>query len=39
MTTFNLRALLEEMIERDASEPRIVVSVKGVGYAWGGDRT
>lgn len=26
---------LRRKIERDASEPRLVVSVKGVGYAWG----
>jgi DNA-binding response OmpR family regulator len=31
MTIANLRA----KIERDAAEPRIGVSVKGVGYAWG----
>jgi two-component system alkaline phosphatase synthesis response regulator PhoP len=31
MTIANLR----QKIERDASEPRIVVTVKGVGYAWG----
>jgi DNA-binding response OmpR family regulator len=32
MTVANLR----HKIERDASRPRIVVTVKGVGYAWGG---
>ena len=31
MTIANLRS----KIERDAAEPKIVVSVKGVGYAWG----
>jgi DNA-binding response OmpR family regulator len=31
MTIANLR----QKIERDSSEPRIVVTVKGVGYAWG----
>ena len=31
MTVANLR----KKIERDPAEPRIVVSVKGVGYAWG----
>jgi DNA-binding response OmpR family regulator len=31
MTIANLRA----KIERDPQEPRIVVSIKGVGYAWG----
>ncbi|MCX6900995.1 MAG: response regulator transcription factor [Verrucomicrobia bacterium] len=31
MTVANLR----QKIERDAADPRIVVSVKGVGYAWG----
>jgi DNA-binding response OmpR family regulator len=31
MTIANLR----KKIERDATSPRIVVSVKGVGYAWG----
>ena len=31
MTIANLRS----KIERDPSEPRIVVTVKGVGYAWG----
>jgi DNA-binding response OmpR family regulator len=31
MTIANLR----QKIERDVSEPRIVVTVKGVGYAWG----
>jgi len=32
MTIANLR----HKIERDSSVPRIVVTVKGVGYAWGG---
>ncbi len=32
MTVANLR----QKIERDPAEPRIVLSVKGVGYAWGG---
>jgi DNA-binding response OmpR family regulator len=32
MTVANLR----HKIERDPSRPRIVVTVKGVGYAWGG---
>jgi two-component system response regulator RegX3 len=31
MTIANLR----QKIERDAAEPRIVVTVKGLGYAWG----
>jgi DNA-binding response OmpR family regulator len=31
MTVANLR----QKIERDPGDPRIVVSVKGVGYAWG----
>jgi DNA-binding response OmpR family regulator len=31
MTIANLR----QKIERDASVPRIVTTVKGVGYAWG----
>jgi two-component system response regulator RegX3 len=31
MTIANLR----QKIERDASTPRIVTTVKGVGYAWG----
>jgi DNA-binding response OmpR family regulator len=31
MTIANLR----QKIERDSSEPRIVVTIKGVGYAWG----
>ena len=26
---------LRQKIERDPSQPRIIVSVKGVGYAWG----
>jgi two-component system response regulator RegX3 len=29
-------AVLRRKIERDASSPRIVISVKGLGYAWGG---
>lgn len=29
-------ANLRQKIERDPADPRIVVSVKGVGYAWGG---
>lgn len=29
-------ANLRQKIERDPASPRIVVSVKGVGYAWGG---
>jgi DNA-binding response OmpR family regulator len=33
MTVANLR----KKIERDPSSPRIVVSVKGVGYVWGGE--
>ncbi len=33
MTIANLR----KKIERNPSEPRIIVSVKGVGYAWGQD--
>jgi DNA-binding response OmpR family regulator len=28
-------ANLRRKIERDSSDPRIIVSVKGVGYAWG----
>lgn len=32
MTIANLR----HKIERDASNPKIIVSVKGVGYSWGG---
>ena len=32
MTIANLR----QKIERDPTEPRIVVTVKGIGYAWGG---
>jgi DNA-binding response OmpR family regulator len=31
MTIANLR----QKIERDSTEPRIVVTIKGVGYAWG----
>jgi DNA-binding response OmpR family regulator len=31
MTMANLR----HKIERDPGQPRIVVTVKGVGYAWG----
>jgi DNA-binding response OmpR family regulator len=31
MTVANLR----QKIEREPTEPRILVSVKGVGYAWG----
>ena len=31
MTIANLR----QKIEREPSKPRIVVTVKGVGYAWG----
>ena len=31
MTVANLR----QKIEREPAEPRIVVTVKGVGYAWG----
>ena len=31
MTISNLR----QKIERDASQPAIIVTVKGVGYAWG----
>jgi len=34
MTIANLR----QKIERDPSSPRIVVTVTGVGYAWGADR-
>ena len=34
MTIANLR----QKIERDPEEPRIVVSVKGIGYAWGAGR-
>ena len=30
-------ALPEQKIERDPSDPRIVLTVTGVGYAWGGD--
>ena len=32
-------ANLRHKIERDASQPRIIHSVKGVGYAWGGGST
>ncbi len=32
MTMANLR----QKIERDPTQPRIVVTVKGIGYAWGG---
>jgi two-component system response regulator RegX3 len=28
-------AVLRKKIERDPASPRIVVSVKGLGYAWG----
>jgi two-component system, OmpR family, alkaline phosphatase synthesis response regulator PhoP len=31
MTVANLR----QKIERDASTPQIITTVKGVGYAWG----
>ena len=31
MTVANLR----QKIERDPREPRIIITVKGVGYAWG----
>ena len=30
-------ANLRQKIERDPANPKIIVSVKGVGYAWGGD--
>jgi DNA-binding response OmpR family regulator len=30
-------AHLRQKIERDPAAPKIVVSIKGVGYAWGGD--
>jgi DNA-binding response OmpR family regulator len=30
-------AVLRKKIEEDPAEPRIVVSVKGLGYAWGGE--
>jgi len=32
MTIANLR----KKVERDAGEPRIIVSMKGIGYGWGG---
>jgi len=28
-------ANLRQKIERDHSDPKIILSVKGVGYAWG----
>jgi DNA-binding response OmpR family regulator len=31
MTIANLR----QKIEREPAEPRIIVTVKGIGYAWG----
>jgi len=31
-------ANLRQKIERDAAQPKIIVSVKGVGYAWGARR-
>ena len=31
-------AVLRKKIERDPARPRIIVSVKGAGYAWGDDR-
>ena len=30
-------AVLRKKIEADAASPRIVLSVKGIGYAWGGE--
>ena len=30
-------AVLRKKIESDAASPRIVLSVKGIGYAWGGE--
>ena len=30
-------AVLRKKVERDPARPRIIVSVKGAGYAWGGD--
>lgn len=35
MTIANLR----QKIERDSADPRIVVTIKGVGYAWGAQTT
>jgi DNA-binding response OmpR family regulator len=31
-------AVLRKKIERDPAKPRIIVSVKGAGYAWGDER-
>ena len=31
-------AVLRKKIERDPGRPRIIVSVKGAGYAWGEER-